>query len=172
MSYSEDFIHQLALKWAPINYQYINLRKWKNHYYTKQDLVVPVNMEYYKDNNVDKETSFDTREIRKRLERVEIESLTPAAYYSLAATKNHFYLLYSFYHADDTLHPNDMEGCLLILERNDNEQRLLGMVTIAHGTRPKYSWNDNLLLNDGRQSDARKMFVEDETSAFEAIPVP
>ena len=162
MSYSDDFIRQLALNWAPINYQYINLRGWKDYYYTKQDLLVPVNMEYYKCNEKDKEKSYDTKNMRKRLECVKIDALTPAAYYSFAATKNHFYLLYSFYHADDTSHPNDMEGCLVILERSDSKQKLLGMVTIAHGKRPKYSFNNNLFLNNGKQSKVDPMFVEDE----------
>jgi len=162
MSYSDDFIHQLALNWAPINYQYINLRGWKGHYYTKQDLLVPVNMEYYKCNEKDKEKSYDTRKMRNRLKTLSIESLTPAAYYSFAATRNHFYLLYSFYHADDTTHPNDMEGCLIILEQNGEQQKLLGMVTIAHGKRPKYSYDNNLFLNDGKRSKVDPMFVETE----------
>jgi len=170
MSYSDDFIRKLVLKWAPINYQYINLSGWKNHYYTKQDLIVPVNLEYYKCNEKDKEKSYDTRDMKERLKCVKIDALTPAAYYSFAATKNHFYLLYSFYHADDTFlfyfgHPNDMEGCLVILEKPEKGQlkpKLLGMITIAHGMRPKYSFDDNLLLNDGKQSEVDPMFVEEE----------
>jgi len=134
----------------------------KKYYNTKQDLIVPVNLEYYKSTESDKEKSYDTRNMRERLSNVEINKLLPAAYYSFAATKNHFYLLYSFYHADDTGHPNDMEGCLVILERNDDEQRLLGMVTIAHGKRPKYSFDDNLVHNDGNQSKVDPMFIETE----------
>jgi len=170
MSYSEDFIHKLALNWAPINYQYINLNSWKKHYYTKQDLIVPVNLEYYKRNEKNKDKSYDTRNMKERLKSIEIKALKPAAYYSFAATKNHFYLLYSFYHADDTFlfffgHPNDMEGCLVILERNEIDEtkpKLLGMITIAHGMRPKYSFDNNLFLNDGKPSKVDPMFVEDE----------
>ena len=169
MSYSDDFIRKLAMKWAPINYQYINLSKYHDYYYTKQDLIVPVNLEYYKQNTVDPNISYDTTDMRKRLKRVKIEALTPAAYYSFAATKNHFYLLYSFYHADDTSHPNDMEGCLIILERNDEHQKLLGMVTIAHGYRPKYSYEGNLLPNEGIKNKVDPMYVETEDEHIHPI---
>ena len=54
MTLIKDYF-ELALNWAPINYQYINLSKRRNHYYTKQDLLVPVNMKYYKCNEKDKD---------------------------------------------------------------------------------------------------------------------
>ena len=37
--------------------------------------------------------------------------------------------MYCFYHADDATHENDLEGCLLIIEKED---KLLGMISIAH----------------------------------------
>ena len=36
------------------------------------------------------------------------------------------------------------------------------MVTIAHGKRPKYSFNNNLFLNNGKQSKVDPMFIETE----------
>ena len=162
MNYSDKFLSELALRWAPVNYQYINLSDKDEHYYTKQDLILPVNFEYYKVDGVDPQISYDTQKVKDRLRSLNINQLTPVGYYSVAITKNHFYILYSFYHADDTFHPNDMEGCLVILERFGNKEELLGMITVAHEKTPKYSYDDNLRLNDGIKSKPRKMFVEDE----------
>lgn len=162
MSYSDKFLDELALRWAPVNYQYINLGGKDDHYYTKQDLILPVNFEYYKVDGVDPEVSYDTQKVIDRLESLKINQLTPVGYYSVAITKNHFYVLYSFYHADDTSHPNDMEGCLIILERFGDKEELLGMITIAHEKMPKYSYDDNLRLSNGVWNKPRKMFVDDE----------
>ena len=151
-NYSEGFYHELALKWAPVNYQYINLSDHDCHYYTKRDLLMPVNMNCYrqKDNHPnqvkDVEACWKTSEIRKRLANTNPRELVPVAYYSVAETMNHFFVLYSFYHADDTMHPNDMEGCLVVLEKTaDGKQDLLGMMTVAHFDFWKYSYNGRLL---------------------------
>jgi hypothetical protein len=42
-----DFYTSLALKWAPIDYQYIRLDANKSSYNVKKDLVVPVDLQYY-----------------------------------------------------------------------------------------------------------------------------
>ena len=58
--------------------------------------------------------------------------MTPVAYYSIAITKTHYFILYAFYHADDDNHPNDLEGCLLIIKKNDIRPQLIGMITVSH----------------------------------------
>jgi len=146
----------LAKKWAPICYQYINQTEFFNDYLTKMDLLVPVNMDSYESGN-NSEDAWDTKNIQEKLKKTSIENLTPVVYYSFAETKNHMYLLYSFYHADDTIHPNDMEGCLIILEK---PEKLLGMMTVAHNKIPKYAYQNNLAQKNGE--NIKKLLVEYE----------
>ena len=149
-------LESLAKKWAPICYQYINQTEFFDDYLTKMDLLVPVNMDSYRSGN-NSEKSWDSKNIREKLKKTSIENLVPVVYYSFAETENHMYLLYSFYHADDTTHPNDMEGCLIILEK---PEKLLGMLTIAHHKIPKYVYQNTLSQKNG---DAmKKLLVEYE----------
>lgn len=130
-------IEKLARLWGPINYQYVSLDN--DSYKTKRDLLCTVNFGSYgknefqnKEQNHD-ERFWDTKIVRERLKEASYEDLIPAAYYSLAITKTHYFLLYAFYHADDLTHPNDLEGCLIILQKNlDKKPKIFGMVTIAH----------------------------------------
>lgn len=71
---------------------------------------------------------WDTSNNRRHLYDYNYE-LIPAVYYSIAETGTHSYIMYCFYHADDATHENDLEGCLLIIEKED---KLLGMISIAH----------------------------------------
>ena len=171
-NHSESFYYDLALKWAPVNYQYINLSDRNNHYLTKRDLIVPVNLECYRtktqnnspQNSEDIENCWKTDDIRNRLKALDVSVLKPVAYYSVAETKNHYFILYSFYHADDTTHPNDMEGCLVILEKiGDDKQLLLGMMTVAHFDFWKYVYDKNLYLKKRSiHSKACEMVVDEE----------
>jgi len=185
---------KLALKWAPIHYQYIKLstKTEKNvPLETKTDLLVPVNLDaflnpckcghHFKEhhdlksadsegfckprfsNEIEKcdckkfrpkydtiKDAWDTKNIRKRLEKTPIRNLTPVVYYSIATTNSYFFILYSFYHANDEKHPNDMEGCLLILQRKEEKQELVGMMTVAHVVFPRYVYKDRLNFNKNR----------------------
>jgi hypothetical protein len=158
-----DHYTDLALRWAPIDYQYIRLDSYSDHYSIKKDLVVPVDLQYYKSDKKDFEFKWDTRNIRNRLREVEIRQLKPVAYYSVAETASHYYILYSFYHADDDTHPNDMEGCLVILEKQESSQLLLGIITVAHYGFWKYAYKDNLLYKSGRKfREKEKLEVDEE----------
>ena len=138
--------YKLALKWAPVNYQYIDLNEKCNYYSIKRDLLCQVNFP----SNAAQYSVWNTEKVRDRLEQANIAHLTPTAYYSVAETVNHFFILYSFYHADDSTHPNDMEGCLVILEKQtDDEQLLLGMITIAHYDFWYYTYKNRLSVKDG-----------------------
>jgi hypothetical protein len=162
MEHDSSFYNKLALRWAPVNYQYIRLDTKNGNYNIKKDLIVPVNLEYYKKNKVDIESSWDTRNIRERLRNVKIEQLIPVAYYSVAETESHYFILYSFYHGDDDTHPNDMEGCLVLLEKQDDSEILLGMVTVAHYDFWKYSYKNNLQHNSGKEFTKKEQFEVDE----------
>ncbi len=151
--------HQLASRWAPINYQYINQSNCVNNFLKKMDIIVRVKMDCYQSRK-DTEKCWKTKNMKASLEETKIEDLTPIAYYSVAQTQNHLYLLYSFFHAYDTPHPNDMEGCLVILERNETGNELLGMITTAHHKTPAYSYDNRLRLKDG--CPAEKLLVEEE----------
>lgn len=137
---------KLALKWAPVNYQYINLDEKCNYHAIKQDLLCQVNFE-----STSKHSIWDTAKVDERLENTDIEKLIPTAYYSVAETVNHYFILYAYYHALDASHINDMEGCLIILEKQDNEdkQLLLGMITIAHYDFWYYVYEKRLAVKNG-----------------------
>ena len=189
---SIDF-SKLAFRWSPINYQYIWINK-KNSiittttnsifrknkersncgdwFDTKQDLVVPVNLEYYrKDKDLDPEISYSTKNQIERLNRIDIDDLTPVVYYSIALTQRHLYILYSFFHAYDTTHPNDMEGCLLVIEHNNktdnyeefnfDDAKLLGMITVAHTGYPLYVHDkEKISVKKSSGFESHEMFVE------------
>jgi hypothetical protein len=156
-----EFYGNLVLRWAPIDYQYIRLNTNSN-YDIKKDLVVPVDLQFYKNNEIDLESRWDTRNIRERLREIEIERLKPVVYYSIAETESHYYILYSFYHADDDTHPNDMEGCLVILEKQGNSQSLLGIITVAHYDFWRYAYKDNLLHESGKEFAEEEQLEVDE----------
>lgn len=127
-------LRNLALFWAPINYQYISLEH--DDYQTKKDLLCPVNFECYSaarlGSHNDPGLCWNTKIVRRRLADAGLASLTALAYYSVAITETHYFLLYAYYHADDDTHPNDLEGCMLILEKGDERPKILGMITVAH----------------------------------------
>lgn len=107
---------------------------------------------------------WNTENVRARLKYADVGHLTPTTYYSVAETANHFFVLYSFYHADDSTHPNDMEGCLVILEKQNEEdkQLLLGMITIAHYDFWYYSFENNLVKNNGENFTKNEQLEIDE----------
>jgi len=162
IEHDNSFYSKLVLKWAPINYQYIRLDTNDNNYNIKKDLIVPVNLEYYKNNKVDIESCWDTQNIRKRLRNIKIEQLLPVVYYSVAETESHYFILYSFYHADDDTHPNDMEGCLVLLEKQDYSELLLGIITVAHYDFWKYAYKNNLRQKFGREFTKKEQLEVDE----------
>lgn len=185
---NQDDYRKLALKWAPIHYQYITLKEPQNkdaHFDTKVDLIIPVNFEAFlnrcktsgcghpkrdhkegvcKAENSDglqkcacsefistfsdeqKEEKWDVRKSDERLRKTKIQDLVPVAYYSIATTNSHFFIMYSFYHGHDPgKHINDMEGCMVIVERKPKEQ-LVGMITVAHDVFPRYSYDERLVI--------------------------
>lgn len=93
---------QLAYKFAPINYQHVNLAN------VRRDLVCAI----------DYDGEWDTSNNRKNLHNFE---LIPVVYYNVLKTRNYYYILYCFYHADDKDHENDLEGCLLIIQRKNEK---------------------------------------------------
>jgi hypothetical protein len=170
MEHDSSFYSKLALRWAPVDYQYIRLDTKHGNYNIKKDLIAPVNLEYYKKNKIDIESSWDTRDIRERLRNIEIEQLKPVAYYSVAETESHYFILYSFYHADDDTHPNDMEGCLVLLEKQDYFELLLGMVTVAHYDLWKYSYKNNLRHISGKEFTKKEQLeVDDELDSKRSL---
>ncbi len=141
---------KLARSWAPINYQYISL---KNDDETKRDLLCTVNFGCYHSSNKnetksDEATCWDTGIVRERLKKASFEELIPAAYYSAAVTDTHYYVLYAYYHADDSTHPNDLEGCLVILEKDYTRPHLLGMITVAHQDFVPYVYDNQMEITD------------------------
>lgn len=137
----------LAIKWAPIHYQYVDTNN------LGRDLLCKVNFDgdWDASNNRDKAREIDADPNR-------INQMIPASYYSIAETKSHYFIMYSFYHADDERHENDLEGCLLIVERKTD--RLMGMITVAHLSFHRYAYNDHLRGKNGERM--RKVIVEQE----------
>jgi len=156
----ENKYYNLALKWAPVDYQYIQLDdaspylnntdtypdgKGIEFFNLKQDLLCQVDFAL-SDKDPDR---WNTKEVKRRLENAIFVDLIPTVYYSIAETEQHFFILYSFYHAYDRDHPNDMEGCLIILAKKGNEECLLGMITIAHYDFWYYTYKKNLTVKKG-----------------------
>ena len=158
----ENKYYDLVLKWAPINYQYIRLDEDNDYYQTKKDLLCPVNLDCYSKNDSDSNECWDTTNMRKRLSKTKIENLVPVCYYAVSETESHYFVLYSFYHADDDTHPNDMEGCLIILEKQDGNEELLGMITVAHLDFWKYTYKNNLLKISGEKFDKDEQLETDD----------
>jgi hypothetical protein len=139
-------LKKLALSWAPINYQYISLEY--NDCQTKKDLLCPVNFECYSAERLERSSElsicWNTRIVRRRLRDADLIWLTASAYYSIAITESHYFILYSYYHADDDTHPSDLEGCLIILEKDEERPRLLGAITVAHQDFVPYVYADRM----------------------------
>lgn len=76
---------------------------------------------------VDYDGDWDTSNNRKNIVQY---SLIPVVYYGIAETGTHYYILYSYYHADDLTHENDLEGFLLVVEKK--EDRVITMICLAH----------------------------------------
>lgn len=114
----DDKYFQIACRWAPINYQYVNLGK------PRRDMLCAINFD----------GDWDTKNNKRNLyDRRKNFSLKPIAYYSVAETSTHYFILYCFYHADDLNHENDLEGCLMIVKKGKNgNDKILGMITVAH----------------------------------------
>lgn len=108
---TNDLRAKIAYRWAPIHYQHVNLED------AKRDMLCAVNYD----------GDWNTKNNKQNMNKFD---LIPVVYYSVAETKTHFFILYSFYHAIDILHQNDLEGCLLIIQKRTNQ--LLGMITVAH----------------------------------------
>ncbi|MDQ2686177.1 MAG: hypothetical protein M3Y25_10095 [Thermoproteota archaeon] len=151
IEHNSEFYQKLAFKWAPINYQHIRLFSKNNYYQTKKDLLVPITLNFYKQIKNNLKSCWDTKYIRKRLREIDLEFLLPVVYYSVAETETHYFILYAFYHADDDMHPNDLEGCLLILEEMDLNEVLLGMITVAHHDFWLYAYEKSIKQASGKE---------------------
>lgn len=139
----EDELLNLALSYAPINYQYVSLKN--DDYQTKLDLLCAVNFGCY-GASYSRQDCWNTRMARKRLREADFPGLTPVAYYSIAITETHYFLLYAFYHADTETHPNDLNGCMVILEKTDTKPLLLGMITIGAQDFMPYTFGSRLIV--------------------------
>jgi hypothetical protein len=133
----DNYYSDLAYRWAPIHYQYVNLG------YIRRDMLCSVNYD----------GDWNTANNKDHIEYYE---LIPVVYYSIAETGTHYYILYSFYHADDLTHENDLEGCLLIVAKEDN---LLGMISIAHYDFFSFTFDDR--LQPGKETLDGELFVEE-----------
>jgi hypothetical protein len=149
--HNSEFYQKLAFKWGPITYQHIRITPRNNYYQTKKDLLVPINLNFYKIKKDDLESCWDTKNIRQSLQNINLEYLLPVVYYSVAETETHYFILYALYHADDDTHPNDMEGCLLILEKMDLNELLLGMITVAHHDFWLYAYENSIRQASGEE---------------------
>lgn len=132
------FYSKLAYRWAPIHYQYIDLS------YIKRDLLCQINYD----------GDWDTSNNRDHIDDYD---LIPVVYYGTAETGTHYYIVYCFYHADDATHENDLEGCLLIIQKE--EEKLLGMISIAHFDFFSYVVDNR--LQPGHESLDGELLIED-----------
>ena len=106
-----DKYSKIAYQFAPIHFQHVNIQN------PERDMLCAV----------DFDGDWNTKNNRKNLKKFD---LIPVVYYGVAETKTHYFILYCFYHADDLTHENDLEGCLVIVERRS--QQIQAMITVAH----------------------------------------
>ena len=143
--YNDDY-SRIAFNWAPILYQHINLEK------PLRDILCAI----------DYDGDWNTSNNRKHLYTDDYD-LIPVVYYSIAETLTHYYILYCFYHADDLTHENDLEGCLVITDKQ--RSLLLGMITIAHFDFYSYVYKNR--LKGGKKRATGKLYAESLSDGFE-----
>jgi hypothetical protein len=117
---------ELALRWAPIHYQDTDSSDYDADYLTK----------------IDYDVEWDTLNNWEHQDDI-LSRLTGWAYYSVAETTTHWFLIYAFYHPRDWedfpdpfglyTHENDMEGALLTVRKDGSTHGTLeAMVSVAH----------------------------------------
>ena len=142
----DDHYSKVAFNWAPILYQHINPEK------PLRDILCAVNYD----------GDWNTSNNRKHL-YANTYNLIPVVYYSIAETLTNYYILYCFYHADDLTHENDLEGCLVLVDKQ--KSLLLGMITIAHFD--FYSYVCKNRLKAGSKRITGKLYTENLADGFE-----
>jgi hypothetical protein len=128
---------KIAYRWAPIHYQHVNLD------YRRRDMLCAV----------DYDGDWDTSNNRNNITRY---PLIPVVYYGIAETGTHYYILYSYYHADDLTHENDLEGFLLVVEKK--EDRVIAMICLAHFDFRSYIVGNRIKRGD--ENVDGKLFLE------------
>lgn len=126
-----EFNERLAYRWAPIHSQDVDVTGGSS-LQGKSDYIT----------SIDFDGEWDTL---NNWENTPNYPLRAYAYYSVVATRTHWFILYAFYHPRDWAdiggpldeHENDLEGVLMIVKRpptfsNDNLGELLGVVTVCH----------------------------------------
>jgi hypothetical protein len=118
---SEQYF-ELVEYWAPTIYQDIN----QNRDSGKSD--IPTTLDY--DGNLDPSDNW---------EHLNSYPLIPSVYYSVRETYSHIFIEYDFYYPQDRglyyvdEHENDLEGCLLVIKKNDSSYGNLQILeTQAH----------------------------------------
>lgn len=117
---------ELALRWAPIHYQDTAAYDYDADYLS----------------TIDYDGEWDTLNNWEHQDD-NLSRLTGWAYYSVAETTTHWFLIYAFYHPRDWVdypdwfgtatHENDMEGALLTIRKDGSTYGALeAMVTVAH----------------------------------------
>ena len=134
---SFDKYSDIAYKYAPINYQHVDQNN------ILRDMISAVNFD----------GDWDTSNSREHLKKFD---LIPVAYYTVSETSTHYFILYCFYHPDDRDHENDLEGCLVFVDKEKN--MIQGMITIAHWNFYSYSFDKQ--LKNGKETIDGKLYLE------------
>lgn len=128
-----SFNDSLALRWAPIHTQDVDVTGG-NSLNGKSDYIT----------NIDFDGDWNTL---NNWENTPNFPLRAHVYYSVVATRTHWFIVYAFFHPRDwtdipifgglDTHENDLEGVLAIVKRppafnNDDFGELVGIVTVFH----------------------------------------
>ncbi|MEE9325289.1 MAG: hypothetical protein V3U90_07060 [Dehalococcoidia bacterium] len=130
-----EFEQGLVFRWAPIHYQSVGART------PRADLLAAVD--------------YDGRwNTHHKWGHIYKYPLIPHVYYSLVETETHWYIIYSFYHPRDWhpwlipffQHENDMEGCLMIIEKRAGVRYgyIQGLITASHDGFWLYTFDNRL----------------------------
>jgi len=152
---------EIAYQFAPIFCQKVHEKNPRGDFISRIDFRKQGKLEDVKDNfkyvNAPYENEEDLREAIENNGPFDYE-LKPYVYYSVVESPTHYFIIYAFYHPQDWYdgfiplrkhfdeHPNDMEGCLVVVSkaRPEKERRVEAVITVWHDDYCSFaSWVDN-----------------------------
>ena len=132
--------HYFVFDWAPVLGSYLDVDLGLS-----QDLIC----------QIDIDNKWDTSSVHAKGRQIARDpsyasKTKPTSYYSWAETQSHYFLLYCFYHLSSEIgflkkRSNTMNGCLVIIEKEENN--LLGLITYSEPKFELYSYKNRLTGN-------------------------
>ena len=152
---ARDFDLELAYRWAPIHYQDVDTTG-PNSMGGKADYITRINYD-----------GDDDWVSTNNWENLGSGDLSAHAYYSVAETSTHWFIVYGFFHPRDWAevptaadeHENDLEGFLAVVRKGGDEfGKLEAIVTVDHDDFKSYIRKDSAVREGGPDQDGDLTF--------------